>query len=101
MTIHNNHTHDRPMENGICLVNADDLFVTWERRTGPDNIRRNWQAEGIDNVLDVGWLRDNISDFDDGALISLFVDLTSFSGGTNFNEQIDIVIAARPNDWWV
>jgi hypothetical protein len=59
------------MEHGIAQVDMDVLLDSWDRRTGPENIRRSWQQEGIDNVLDVAWLREHVAEFDDDALISL------------------------------
>ena len=101
MTITNTRTRDWPVNDyGIAQVDMDALLDSWERRTGPDNIRHNWQQEGIDNVLDLAWLRDHIAEFDDDALISLFVDVTAFSGDGDFNEHIEVILAARPDDWW-
>jgi hypothetical protein len=100
-TITNRHTTDWPMEHGIAQVDMDVLLDSWDRRTGPENIRRSWQQEGIDNVLDVAWLREHVAEFDDDALISLFVDLASFSGGADMNAQIEIVMTARPDGWWM
>lgn len=80
----------QPNQHGIYEIDLESLDRTWAAREGRANIERHWKEIGP--VLDVEWLRAHVEELDESALVSLFVDVSAFSGGENFVEQIAILV---------
>lgn len=84
-------------ENGIPIIDLDELDRVHARRTGKANIARNWAHFG--DVLDPAWLRANEHRLTDDAALSLWVDLVCFSGGDDLGHLADVLDRRVPSPW--
>lgn len=88
-----------PLVNGVRVIDEEELLSSWEKRTGAANIRERWRRVGVRDVLDVPWLREHVHEFEDDAVISLFVDLCCFAGDDDLSVQLDIVTPIVGDQW--